>query len=62
MKRITIYPNHVLLEKLVLEANNQQRSLNNLIIRILTKHFKEVTKNDKENNPVMEKIHSEKVS
>ncbi len=44
MKRITIYPNKELRKKLDKEAEKEQRSLNNLILFILNKYFKEVRK------------------
>ena len=41
MEQITIYPSEELLEKLRFEAMAEERSLNNLILKILKKEFKE---------------------
>jgi len=41
MERITIYPNKELRKRLDQEAEKEERSLNNLIIFILNKYFKE---------------------
>ena len=41
MERITIYPKKELRTKLDKEAEKEERSLNNLILLILKKYFKE---------------------
>ncbi len=41
MERITIYPKEELRSKLEKEAEKEERSLNNLILLILNKYFKE---------------------
>jgi hypothetical protein len=40
MGRITIYPDKALKEKLLKEAKEQDRSMNNLILLILKRYFK----------------------
>jgi hypothetical protein len=41
MDRVTIYPDKELQEKLNKEADKEKRSLNNLILFILAKHYEE---------------------
>ena len=41
MDRLTIYPSKELQEKLNKESEKQKRSLNNLILFILAKHFED---------------------
>ncbi len=40
MVKTTIYPNEILIKKLKDKAEKESRSLNNLIILILNKYFK----------------------
>jgi len=49
MDRITIYPNKELRKKLDKESEKEERSLNNLILFILNKYFKDGRKNAKRN-------------
>ena len=41
MERLTIYPDKELMKQLNKEANKEKRSLNNLILFILAKHYEE---------------------
>ena len=41
MERLTIYPDKELMKQLNKEADKEKRSLNNLILFILTKHYEE---------------------
>jgi predicted HicB family RNase H-like nuclease len=41
MDRLTIYPDKELMKKLNNEADKEKRSLNNLILFILAKHFED---------------------
>ena len=41
MERLTIYPDKELMKQLNKEADKEKRSLNNLILFILVKHYEE---------------------